>query len=293
MEPWTRQSDILSTLPLFIWGVLLRAGAGASTLHLLNLILHGTNAYLSARVLERWVADSKWAFLCGLLVLTAPLNIEAVVWISGVFDLLATSLVLAGMLIARRYEDHPTLGHSLHICRHRYRRTRIERNGGDRGGTRPGGCIRARGPLAQIACRHIHSDRYRRCRHGVEAHGDFRICDRAVRQIRDAKPVVRKLRISCHSVAYRRRAWCAVVADCRSPLPYLLIDGLLRRLRNTSARSSSPWRLRCGFCCQSSRFGRHSLSRLICSNPDTSTFQSQGGPRSWSLSHRPEAKEAI
>ena len=96
-------------LPLFIWGVLLRAGAGASTLHLLNLILHGTNAYLSARVLERWVTDSKWALLGGLLVLTAPLNIEAVVWVSGVFDVLATSLILAGILIARQYEDRPAL----------------------------------------------------------------------------------------------------------------------------------------------------------------------------------------
>jgi hypothetical protein len=96
-------------LPLLLWGVLLRLGAGASTLHLLNLILHGTNAYLSARILERWVPDSKWAFAGGLLVLTAPLNIEAVVWCSGVFDLLATSLILVCILIARKYDDHPRL----------------------------------------------------------------------------------------------------------------------------------------------------------------------------------------
>jgi hypothetical protein len=94
-------------LPLFVWGVLLRIGAGASTLHLLNLLLHGTNAYLSARVLERWVADARWAFVGGLLVLTAPLTIEAVAWSSGVFDLLATSLVLVCILIARQYDSHP------------------------------------------------------------------------------------------------------------------------------------------------------------------------------------------
>jgi len=96
-------------LPLFIWGVLLRAGAGASTLHLLNLILHGTNAYLSARVLERWAPDPRWAVAGGLLVLTAPLNIEAVVWCSGVFDLLATSLILVCVLVAREYDDRPRL----------------------------------------------------------------------------------------------------------------------------------------------------------------------------------------
>lgn len=94
-------------LPLLVWGMLLSAGAGAATLHLLNVILHGTNAYLSARVLERWAPDSRWAFAGGLLVLTAPLNIEAVVWCSGVFDLLATSLILVCILIARQYDDHP------------------------------------------------------------------------------------------------------------------------------------------------------------------------------------------
>jgi hypothetical protein len=102
-------------LPLLIWGILLRAGAGASTLHLLNLILHGTNAYLSARVVERWAPDSRWAVVGGLLVLTAPLNIEAVVWCSGVFDLLATSLILVCILVARRYDDRPRLGTRLQL----------------------------------------------------------------------------------------------------------------------------------------------------------------------------------
>jgi hypothetical protein len=100
-------------LPLLIWGVLLKTGAGASTLHLLNLILHGTNAYLGARIVERWVPDSMWAFVGGLLVLTAPLNIEAVVWCSGIFDLLATTLILVCILTARQYDDHPRLAKRL------------------------------------------------------------------------------------------------------------------------------------------------------------------------------------
>jgi hypothetical protein len=96
-------------LPLVIWALLLHAGAGAKTLHLLNVVLHGTNAYLTARVVERWVQDRKWSLLAGLLVLTAPLAPEAVAWCSGVFDLFATSLVLTCVLVARRYEDHPSM----------------------------------------------------------------------------------------------------------------------------------------------------------------------------------------
>lgn len=46
--------------------------------------------------------------MAGLLVLTAPLGPEAVAWCSGVFDLLATALLLTCVLIARRYEDGPS-----------------------------------------------------------------------------------------------------------------------------------------------------------------------------------------
>lgn len=42
-------------------------------------------------------------------MLSAPLAPEAVVWCSGVFDLLATTLILTCVLIARRYEDHPAV----------------------------------------------------------------------------------------------------------------------------------------------------------------------------------------
>ena len=40
----------------------------------------------------------------GLLVLTAPLAPEAVVWNAGVFDLSMTTVLLAAALVARRYE---------------------------------------------------------------------------------------------------------------------------------------------------------------------------------------------
>jgi hypothetical protein len=96
-------------IPLFIWAVLLQAGAGATILHIFNVLLHGTNAYLTARIVEGWVKDRRWSMLAGLLVLTAPLAPEAVVWLSGVFDLLATTLVLTCVLLARRYDNQPSM----------------------------------------------------------------------------------------------------------------------------------------------------------------------------------------
>jgi hypothetical protein len=95
-------------IPLFTWAVLLHAGGGAALLHLLNIVLHGTNAWLTARVVQGWAEDRMWSLLAGLLVLTAPLAPEAVVWLSGVFDLMATALVLTCILVARRYDGPST-----------------------------------------------------------------------------------------------------------------------------------------------------------------------------------------
>ena len=72
-------------------------------LHALNIVLHGVNAWLSARVIAGWVPSAFWASIAGLLVLTAPLAPEAVAWASGIFDVSAASLVLTSIVIARRY----------------------------------------------------------------------------------------------------------------------------------------------------------------------------------------------
>jgi hypothetical protein len=92
-------------LPLFLWAVLLHSGGGPFALHCMNILLHGTNAYLMARVIGSWLGDWKWTLLAGLLVLTSPLAPEGVVWCSGVFDVLATTLVLGCLLLARRYRE--------------------------------------------------------------------------------------------------------------------------------------------------------------------------------------------
>lgn len=89
-------------LPLALWAVMLHAGAGPVAFHAINIFLHGTNAFLAGRVVAGWV-DSLWSIAVALLVLASPIAPEAVAWCSGVFDVLATSMVLSGVLLARRY----------------------------------------------------------------------------------------------------------------------------------------------------------------------------------------------
>ncbi|HEV3059953.1 MAG TPA: hypothetical protein VGY48_17020 [Vicinamibacterales bacterium] len=103
-------SELFRPVPLALWAVMLHAGAGAVTLHLLNVMVHGTNAFLSTRVVQRLLAGQLLPALVGGLLLTFPLGTEAVVWCSGVFDVLATALVLGCVLASRGYDLAPTIG---------------------------------------------------------------------------------------------------------------------------------------------------------------------------------------
>ena len=100
--------SLFRPLPLFGWALLAAVNAGAPVFHLLNIGLHGTNAYLTARVAERWVREPAWAVAAGCLMLTAPLASEAVAWGSGVFDLSATALTLTCLLLARSDDREPS-----------------------------------------------------------------------------------------------------------------------------------------------------------------------------------------
>ncbi len=92
--------------PLLAWSVALHSGSGSTALHLINVLLHGTNAYLASRVAESLLKDRMSPLLVGLLVLTNPIAPEAVAWCSGVFDVAATSLVLAMIIVAKGYDTH-------------------------------------------------------------------------------------------------------------------------------------------------------------------------------------------
>lgn len=95
-------------LPLLLWALLSEVGAASNAFHLLNVLLHGTNGFLAACVVAGWLEDRYVVWLAVLLFLTAPLAVEAVVWCSGVFDVLATTLILLGVLVGRRYDDNPS-----------------------------------------------------------------------------------------------------------------------------------------------------------------------------------------
>jgi hypothetical protein len=92
-------------LPMLVWSILEAAGAPAAAYHLLNVLLHGTNAFLSGLVVRGWVRR-RWAGeVAALLVLLAPLAVEAVAWCSGLFDVSMTTFALATLLIFRGRED--------------------------------------------------------------------------------------------------------------------------------------------------------------------------------------------
>jgi hypothetical protein len=102
--------QLFRPIPLLLWGTVLRVHGGAVPLHLLNVLLHGTNSYLTSRIIRPYVQTRSAAVLAGLVVVTFPLNLEAVVWASGVFDVMATTWVTIAVLIAREYGSTPSRG---------------------------------------------------------------------------------------------------------------------------------------------------------------------------------------
>src|SRR2546423_9275422 len=83
---------------------------GANTLgyHLLNVLLHGTNAVLLWALLRRlgvagaWAAAAVWA--------THPVNVQSVAWISELKNVLSGALALASVLLYLRAEDDAAAG---------------------------------------------------------------------------------------------------------------------------------------------------------------------------------------
>lgn len=95
-------------LPLGLWAVLLSAGGGAAALHTLSIVLHGVNAWLTSRLASRWLARGAASHLAGAFMLTNPLHGESVVWLSGIFDVAATTAMLIAVLALRRSTVAPS-----------------------------------------------------------------------------------------------------------------------------------------------------------------------------------------
>ena len=87
-------------IPLLLWALIDRI-AGSSGVHLFNIVLHGTNGYLTARLVEPWAGGRPWAVLAGSLFVVSSCASEAVAWCSGMFDVLAATLVLTCVLVSR------------------------------------------------------------------------------------------------------------------------------------------------------------------------------------------------
>jgi hypothetical protein len=104
--------------PLFILSYVIDGriwGARPFGYHVTNVILHGLNAFLvfqlAAKLLQRFAPTSSGgtgvAIAAAALFLLHPSHTEAVTWISGRADLIATFFVLASLLAYLAYTNNP------------------------------------------------------------------------------------------------------------------------------------------------------------------------------------------
>ena len=102
--------------PLFIWSYVIDSriwGARAFGYHVTNVLFHGLNGFLvfklAARLIRRFALTSGGetvvAIAAAALFLLHPSHTEAVTWISGRADLIATFFVLASLLAYLAYAE--------------------------------------------------------------------------------------------------------------------------------------------------------------------------------------------
>ena len=96
-------TSLVRPLVMMIWRTLQAAHLGPASFHLLNIVLHGVVGYLAAQLTANWTQSRTLAVAAGLVTLTHSAAVEPVVWVSGAFDVVATTLVLATVMAARRY----------------------------------------------------------------------------------------------------------------------------------------------------------------------------------------------
>ena len=101
-------------VPLLLWRGLLAAADTAVALHLLNLLLHGVNAYLVALLGRAMGMRREVAIGAAALFLTFPALAEAVVWAAGIQDVLMTTMALGVVVLCAR--ESPSRGRIALIC---------------------------------------------------------------------------------------------------------------------------------------------------------------------------------
>jgi hypothetical protein len=92
-------AEFLRPVTLLIWSVVAHTSNTALWLHVFNIALHGLNGALVALLAERWGLPRRWALGAALAFLAFPAHVEAVVWPSGMQDVLMTTFGLGFVLL--------------------------------------------------------------------------------------------------------------------------------------------------------------------------------------------------
>jgi hypothetical protein len=96
-------------VPLFLRILDTLPGDFGATAHAANVILHGVNAALVSAIALRFGLRREEAVAAGAMFALFPGLSEAVVWLSGVQDVLMTTLVLAAVVVATAAEPRVVL----------------------------------------------------------------------------------------------------------------------------------------------------------------------------------------
>lgn len=89
-----------------VWSMLLATPAPEAALHAANVVLHAINALLVVALAGRWRMTREQALAAGTLFVLWPGLTEAVVWSSGMHDVLMTAFVLAALIFLFRADEH-------------------------------------------------------------------------------------------------------------------------------------------------------------------------------------------
>jgi hypothetical protein len=88
-----------------VWSVLLSLPDPAFALHAANIVLHALNALLLVALASRWRMTREQAFAAGMLFVLWPGLGEAIVWTSGMHDVLMTTFVLGALICVLRADE--------------------------------------------------------------------------------------------------------------------------------------------------------------------------------------------
>jgi hypothetical protein len=89
-------------VPLLLWRGILSVVDTPVVLHVLNIVLHGVNAFLVAALGFAMGMRCQTALGAAALFLTFPALPEAIVWAAGIQDVLMTTTALAAVVICAR-----------------------------------------------------------------------------------------------------------------------------------------------------------------------------------------------